>query len=222
MRCFIALSLPEEARAALASSATACREALEAGSIAGHRPRISWSRPEGYHLTLAFLGEIQGAAMEAAASSLDALDGIGAIGIRLAGLGGFPFGGGERRGGARPEGAPAELWRVLFARLDEEGQCAAAYRALNEALVEASRRAGLGRLNPEWRGPGGARGGAFSPHVTLARSGEGSGIPGWVADRAAVDLAGAWTIGRCALYKSELQRSGAVYTELRGVELSGS
>jgi 2'-5' RNA ligase len=230
MRCFIALPLPEEARLALARTAADCREALSTGfdtrargvlpaRISWTPPRISWVRPEGYHLTLAFLGEIDGASIEAAAEALDAVSGFGAINCSFIGLGGFPFGRGAR-GGA----ASARFWRVLFAKIDEGGKCTALYRVVNEALAERARLAGLPALNPEWSSDNSARGGAavgraFAPHVTLARAQAGSGIPVEAASRAGMKLGGAWTIGRCALYKSELRSSGSVYTEIRGVDL---
>jgi 2'-5' RNA ligase len=225
MRCFIALPLPEEARRALARSADACRAALSSSSDAngasGVKPRhrISWTRPEGYHLTLAFLGEIEGAAIEAAKAALDAVSGFGVIGFSFAGIGGFPLGRSARNArSAQSAASSAPLWRVLFAEIDDEGGCAALHRAVNEALAEKALRAGLPVLNPEW--PKGATGGrAFAPHITLARAGTGSGIAAAPARRAAAGLSGAWTIGRCALYKSELRSSGSVYTEIRGVDL---
>jgi 2'-5' RNA ligase len=215
VRCFIALCLPEEARRALAQLASTRRTELDARGL-----RFSWTRPEGYHLTLAFLGEIDGPALDAAASSLDAVAGAGEIAFRFAGLGGFPMGGGLR---------------VLFAKIDEGGKCAAVYRAVNEALAERARAVGLGALNPEW--PGGR---PFAPHITLARASSGRArvssprgfastpraraepppaIPAEAAGGPALELAGAWTIGHCALYKSELRRGGSVYTEIRSVEL---
>jgi RNA 2',3'-cyclic 3'-phosphodiesterase len=210
MRCFIALCLPEEARLALARTSETCRAACSADGV---RPRISWTRPEGYHLTLAFLGEIEGPAIDAAASAIDAASGFEAISCRFAGLGGFPFG--RNRG---KEGSSAALWRVLFAKLDDGGGCAELYRAVNEALAERARLAALPPLNPEW--PNGAAGGrAFAPHVTLARAQAGLGIPPEAARWVGTAHPETWTIGRCALYKSELRRTGAVYTEIRGVGL---
>jgi 2'-5' RNA ligase len=207
MRCFIALILPESARRSLARAAAAYREGLSTSFVTlgegRTRPRISWARDEGYHLTLAFLGEIEGTAIEVAAASLDAAAGFGDISCGFAGLGGFPQGG---------------SWRVLFAMLEDGGRSVVLHRLVNEALAEGAQRAGLPPLNAEW-----PRGRPFVPHVTLARAKAGRGLPACLAAGPwGTELAGAWTIGRCALYKSELQRSGAVYTELRGVDLSGT
>jgi RNA 2',3'-cyclic 3'-phosphodiesterase len=203
MRCFIALSLPFEARAALAAWVEAYRGDKRNLSWA---PALSWARPEGYHLTLAFLGEIEGAGVDTAAAALDAAAGFGAIPFSFKDIGGFP------------EKGP---WRVLYAGIEDGGSCASIYRLINEALAAGSREAGLPPLNPEW--PSGR---PFAPHITLARARAGRGIPaGHGAGRPEAELAakpdGAWTIGHCALYKSELRRGGAVYTEVRGVDLSG-
>jgi RNA 2',3'-cyclic 3'-phosphodiesterase len=214
MRCFIALCLPEEARDSLARTAAICREAVSTSfdTLICPRapPKISWVRPEAYHLTLAFLGEIGGTAFEAASSALDAASGFGTIDCSFAGIGGLPAGRSPRSGASS-----APLWRLLYAKIDEGGGCATLCRAVNGALLEGSRRSGFPPLNPEW--PKGGR--AFLPHITLARAQAGSGIPAQAASGAGTGLAGAWTIGRCALYKSELRSSGSVYTEIRGVDL---
>jgi RNA 2',3'-cyclic 3'-phosphodiesterase len=216
MRCFIALPLPEDARKALAAWTGAYRSSLEASVkalSAAHRPHVSWVRSEGYHLTLAFLGEIEEKAAQAATESLDSLVGTGAFAFGLYAPEGFPHRG---------------PWRVLFARLEDRGRSALAYRAINEALSAIAEAAQLGKLNPEWPS---AR--PFSPHVTIARVSGRAALEAARAESAALGLrteaapgvsdpglaGGAWTIGRCALYKSELRSGGAVYTELRSVNL---
>jgi RNA 2',3'-cyclic 3'-phosphodiesterase len=204
VRCFIALSLPEGARRSLEGAAAAYREEISQSFVTlgekRARPRISWTNEAAYHLTLAFLGEIEGAAIEAAGLSLASAAGFGGIGFRFAGFGGFPSLG---------------SWRVLFARLEDEGRSAGLFRLVNEALVREAGRAGLAPLNPEWPSAK-----PFVPHATLARAGMGRVKAAEPSAAARAELEGAWTIGRCALYKSELLRSGAVYTELRGVDLS--
>jgi 2'-5' RNA ligase len=205
MRCFIALSLPEEARSALAEWALSYRERLEKSIKAlstAHRPRITWVKSSSYHLTLAFLGEIEGEALEAGSTALGALSGIGPIPFSLYAPDGFPHGG---------------PWRVLLARLEDRGRSALAYRRVNEALAAAAEEAGLGKLNPDW-----SSGRPFSPHVTIARISGRAALEAPRAESAARGLpepAGAWTIGRGALYKSELRPGGSLYTELKAVDL---
>ena len=50
MRCFIGLALPLEARESLAAALVPLRSTLG---------RLSWTASENYHLTLAFLGELE-------------------------------------------------------------------------------------------------------------------------------------------------------------------
>jgi RNA 2',3'-cyclic 3'-phosphodiesterase len=202
MRCFIALPLPPEARAALAAWTASFRRGLATGFEElprGRPPRFSWARPEGYHLTLAFLGEIEGAEIEAAASSLDAAAGSGDIAFGL----------------SAPEGFPARgPWRVVFAALEDGGRCAAAFDAIKARLLGLFRASRLeGELERSLGRP-------FAPHITIARAPRG--LPPPRADAGAAplaSLAGRWTISACALYKSELRRGGSVYTELRSVDL---
>ncbi len=92
-------------------------------------------------------------------------------------------------------------WRVLVATVDDGGR------------ADACRRLVLGALSPKTSRP---TGGEFSAHVTLARR---SSREGRLAVEAVATPSGSWTIDRCALYKSELRSSGAVYTELRGIDL---
>jgi 2'-5' RNA ligase len=214
VRCFIALPLPEDAREELAKWAAVLRRELEKGVVTqGHRlpVRLSWARSEGYHLTLAFLGEIEGPAIDVAAASLDAVSGSGDIPFVFDGLGGFPGRG---------------AWRVLFARIADQGRSVGLHARVNLALAELAAAAGIPALNPEWAGaaqsPGDASrraGRGFEAHVTLARAGS-RGIAGIPAVGTPSPGPGGWTIKRCSLFKSELKGTGAVYTELRGVDLS--
>lgn len=49
MRLFLALAVPEAVRAALDRAVAPLR---------GRHPELGWTRPEGWHLTVAFLGEV--------------------------------------------------------------------------------------------------------------------------------------------------------------------
>jgi 2'-5' RNA ligase len=206
MRCFIALPLPEGAASALAAAASALREGW---------PRLSWARPEAYHLTLAFLGEIEEPALSCARRSIAAARASAKFAFRFSGLDGF-------RAGQRPgRGDESSPLRVIFARLDDGGAGLEIHELVNEALAREARIAGLPPLNPEW--PAGR---PFAPHVTLARVPErgGGGQPprkppcaadlALLAPRLDALMAGEWTIGCCALYKSDLRPRGALYTVL--------
>jgi RNA 2',3'-cyclic 3'-phosphodiesterase len=211
VRCFIALPLPPEARAALAKAAERLRATW---------PELKWTRPEGYHITLAFLGDIDRKSVECAKAAIDAAAAARPIELSFEGLGGFP---------------PHGPWRVLVALAEDDGAAAIVHELVNEALARHERTAGVGPLNPEW--PDGK---GFRPHVTLARSGGGPGgkarpgpgvnmrpgvAPGprdleaLLGEAGRRALAGSWTLDRCVLFESELRSSGAVYTELKSVLL---
>jgi RNA 2',3'-cyclic 3'-phosphodiesterase len=199
MRCFIALPLPDEARSALSRATERLRAAW---------PGIRWTRPEGYHITLAFLGDIGGAAVECAKAAVDAAARARPVDLAFEALGGFP---------------PRGPWRVIVAMAEDDGAAELAYRLVNEALASHELADGIPPLNPEW--PDGK---SFRPHVTLARVGGSAGRGGAPGPRELAALAGeaerralagSWKLDRCVLYKSELRSSGAVYTELKSVRL---
>jgi RNA 2',3'-cyclic 3'-phosphodiesterase len=83
MRAFVAIDLAEEVRAALA------REQPRLKAACGRNRDIRWTRPEGLHLTLKFLGEVQ---KEQATSVIAALQGLGfdAFKVEVKGFGFFP------------------------------------------------------------------------------------------------------------------------------------
>ncbi|MFN0151629.1 MAG: RNA 2',3'-cyclic phosphodiesterase [bacterium] len=81
IRAFVALPLPETARARLA----ALRHAADPGAP------VRWVAPDAIHLTLKFLGEIEPARVEAVKEALARHVGErGAFDFTLAGVGGFP------------------------------------------------------------------------------------------------------------------------------------
>ena len=204
MRCFIALPLPSPAREALARALSPIR---------GRWPRLRWVGSEGYHLTLAFLGEIGEQAVEQARRAVRAA----AAGERSFRLSFSDY------GFLPPRGAP----RVFIAEVEEEpaGASARLYRRVFEALEADTRGAaspaGLGTVPAG--SPFALDSRPYRAHVTLARMNPGAPGP----DRAALGRYSAdaafprtpWTIDRCVLYKSDLRRGGAVYTEIERVAL---
>ncbi len=202
MRCFIALPLPDGARAVLAAAAERLKTAW---------PDFAWARPDGYHITIAFLGDIQGASIECAKAGLESAAGLRSFTFSFEGIGGFP-----QRG----------PYRVIAGMIEDEGGAELVYQVVNEALAGHERTAGVGPLNPEW-----PNGRDFHPHVTIARvkdrdRGRESPRPRDIdalAGEAGRRLrSGQWTIDRCVLYKSELRPSGAEYFELKSVMLGSA
>ena len=112
VRTFVAIELPDEARAYLA--------ALQA-DLAWAGADVRWVRPDRMHLTLVFLGNV---AMERLAALEEAVGGACAGGremtLRLSGVGRFP-----------PRGRP----RVVWAGIEEP---TGALPALQERLAEAT------------------------------------------------------------------------------------
>jgi RNA 2',3'-cyclic 3'-phosphodiesterase len=97
MIAFIAIDLPENIRESLARKVDDFRDALEhPDQIRSNRDSgIRWSRPQGIHLTLKFLGEITDAQVERITSALSSLEPFEKFSVEIKGFGFFP-------GAARP------------------------------------------------------------------------------------------------------------------------
>jgi len=133
LRAFLAVEIGEGARRAVAAAA-----ARLAREVRGREVR--WARPESYHLTLRFLGEIsEEQAARVAGRVAEAVAPLPPFELRLGELVAFPS-------ARRP--------RVLAVRVVPE----APLLALAERVAAAALRAGLA---PEER--------AFRPHLTLGR-----------------------------------------------------
>ena len=157
--------------------------------------RLRWVRPEGIHLTLKFLGETPAErrpAVEAAISR--AVSGIAPFEVRLGKLGSF----GSRN-------APRVVW------IDIAGETEPLAR-LQAALEREFARLGF---PPDNR--------PFSPHLTLARvqpeRAREAASPLEAALARTVVPDAAFRAGELALMKSDLQRGGAVYTQLFAAKL---
>jgi 2'-5' RNA ligase len=82
IRAFFALEMPEEIRNLIRR---------EQQTLKAELPRARWTRPEGQHLTLKFLGEIPtDDATRLAADVARRLSGVSSVQVRLAGAGFFP------------------------------------------------------------------------------------------------------------------------------------
>src|SRR5579875_3292372 len=98
MRCFVAVDLAPGVRAVLARTQEALRRAAP-------RADVRWTRPEGLHVTLKFLGEVPEARCAEVAAALSGVAAAHrAVGVLARGLGGFP-------GAARPRVLGAGLAR---------------------------------------------------------------------------------------------------------------
>lgn len=138
MRLFVALAPPPDALAELAQVVAPLRPAW---------PGLRWVTQERWHVTLAFLGDVDPGKLDdlrvrlgRAASRHEAHQ------LRIG------------RGGAFPTARKA---RVLCAHIEGEQQALAGLRALAASLTAGARRAGA---------PPPDEGRRFRPHLTLARS----------------------------------------------------
>lgn len=182
MRLFVAIELPEELKREIGKIQEQLRKS---GADA------SWTRPEGLHLTLKFLGEVEKSRVPAIRDALAVTQGTGAIRVEISGAGAFPN-----------ERVPRVLWLGVQGDLERLG-------TLHEAVGQAMTALGFERDERK-----------FSPHLTLGRIRFPQPRDNWQERIEAirdVKLAG-FEAGKVSLMKSELKRDGAVYTEIGSVE----
>ena len=191
LRLFVAVTLPPEARDALARVIATLRDAGLRG--------VRTVAPEGVHVTLKFLGNVEAGRVPALAEALDAAaGGVAPFELAVEGAGAFPD--------AR---APRVLWAGVAGDTDA---LAALARRVDEAC------AGLG-FPRERR--------AFSPHLTIARLRASATAED--RRRAAEALAAIrlddvtpFAVDAVRLIKSTLTPSGAVYETLHTARLAGA
>ena len=181
-RLFVAIDLPEEVRESLGRLQSDLRRLDLSG--------LRWTRPEGVHLTLKFLGETPTSSIPAIEGALArAVQGTPPFRLALGEPGTF----GNRRG-------PRVLW------VDVEGDVQPLQR-LQAAVERELEAAGFA---PEER--------EFSPHLTLARVPQPP-RPG-LAERVSRALAavaaphGEIEVTEVVLMRSQLQPGGAVYSRV--------
>ena len=185
MRLFIAIEIPEEIKAGL----TEAQRGLKSSGIVD----ASWTRPEGIHLTLKFLGEVLESKVPDLTNGLRrAAEGIGPFRLEVGGIGTFPG----------PKNA-----RVVWVGLSGDTERLSRLQAAVEETIS-----GIGFERDER---------AFTPHLTLGRIKYIRSRDRWLKaleEVKDISLAG-FDVTAVSLMKSELKPSGAVYTEMGRVEL---
>lgn len=182
-RCFVALAMPGSYQDGLAALAAELRPAV--------RSRLAWTKPGSWHLTLAFLDELDSQRVEAAAEALGSL-GRPAFAFQAQGAGMFPN---------------LRHPRVLWTGVGEGAEhCSELSAAVWAALAP------LG-LRPEQR--------SFTPHLTLARVRQADAHEDWpgLVERAGAWAWPQVRMTSFALYASELSPQGATHTCLKAVDL---
>jgi RNA 2',3'-cyclic 3'-phosphodiesterase len=181
IRTFICFELPENIKAALAQVQDRLRPL-------GHG--VSWSRIDGIHLTLKFLGDVDESHIDAVAAAVKRVcAGQAPLEMALAGAGAFP-------NLKRP--------RVYWAGIGESsGRLLILQKKIDEALAE------LGF--PKETRP-------FSPHLTLGRV-KFLDQPEKIAQtiEAYHPEVLPFTVDEIVVMKSDLKPSGAIYTPLRRI-----
>ena len=188
VRAFVAIELPDVVRTALGAAIA------EIGALRGVRP----VRPEGVHLTLKFLGDVEAGRLGPVSEAIgEVARFVAPFSLGLGGTGVFP--------GTRE---PRVLWAGITGQLGE-------LRELWRAIQTATSVLGFAR---DRRG--------FSPHLTLARIRHGS-PPGdmkrAVEALSRVEFADGirMPVDRLSLMRSTLGPQGASYARLASARLTG-
>jgi 2'-5' RNA ligase len=152
-----------------------------------------WQDDGQLHLTLRFIGEVERPVANEVAEALVEIE-WPAFPLRIAGVGAFERGG--RRGGD-----PHAIWARVPESRELEG--------LRQKVERACELAGLPRETRR-----------FTPHITLARLGRGTGpIAGWLATFGDLS-ASPWQVEEFILYESHLGHTGAHYEPVAAFPLT--
>ena len=183
LRAFVAFEIPSAQRARLEAAMRELRREL---------PPSRWTRPEGWHLTLKFLGEVEHSALARLAGALhQRLAGQPAPSARLGGSGFFP--------------SPA-IPRVAWV-----GGAVVGAGPVVEAVEEAAEAAGFARERRAW-----------SVHLTVARlhgRWPRSAVERFLFWGGGLELE-AFSCRELVIFESALLPGGAVYTALERMPLS--
>lgn len=185
MRLFIAIEIPDEIKDGLTE---AQRGLKRSGTV-----DASWTRPEGIHLTLKFLGEVPESKVLAIMNGLQhAAEGIGPFRLEVGGVGTFPS----------PKNARV-VWVGLSGDIEKLSR-------LQAAVEETISNIGFERDER-----------AFTPHLTLGRIKYIRSRDRWLKalDEAKDIRLSGFDVAAISLMKSDLKPSGAVYTEVGHIDL---
>lgn len=148
-----------------------------------------YSRPEQMHLTIRFLGKVQFEQKECLVQKLDAIR-LSSFKLEIDALGVFP-----------QKGVPGILWAGLKA-------CEALGK-VRESVESVVATCGFDSDNKPWH-----------PHITLARLKERNYLTPEMLDAVGIDrMSLEFPVNEFYLYRSELRKSGAVYTILETFKL---
>lgn len=158
------------------------------------RAEVKWVRPESVHLTLKFLGQVAEDIIDplAEAASVKASQ-TQALTLTLNGTGVFP---GPRRPRVAWLGLAGDVGRIID---------------LQRGLEESAEKFGFAREKRK-----------FSPHLTLGRIRSSKGIKEFITELDRLDPQPLeFMASEVVLFRSELKPTGAIYTPLKKIPLSG-
>ena len=187
IRVFISVEIPDEIKGALQEIQQVFRESGD---------RVTWVRPQGMHITLKFLGDIEEGSIPGIGARMQkAVDGIEPFVIHLVGTGVFP-------GTKKP--------RVLWAGIREGAED---LKKIQEDLDPLLSEIGF---------PMEAR--PFSPHITMGRIKEirdPKRFKAWIERHREAEI-GSMRAASIHLFQSQLRPDGAFYTEKFAAPLGGA
>jgi RNA 2',3'-cyclic 3'-phosphodiesterase len=192
IRTFVAVELPAEIRKRLADTQAQLR-----GSMGGAEKAVRWSRVEGVHLTLQFLGDVPPGSIDAILGGVrSGCAGAMPVDLILGSVGAFPT---------------VEKPRVLWLGLDGD---TARLQTLQASIAKHLSALGYQPDKP------------FRPHITLGRVRDHATRDELAAISRALQQAGSrpvlpasFTAHEVSLMRSDLKPIGAVYMALGVVKL---
>lgn len=184
LRLFIAADVPDRVKTDVASAVAPYKDRI---------PAARWTRSDGWHVTLKFLGATWPRLMDTVREAVQTAAGrTQAFETRLTEMGVFP--------------SPGRTRVVWVGLKDAEGRFPALVKSLDGLLAEDF----------------GAEKRAFTPHLTLARMNPPRSIREFIPDLVGSEVASdPFTIDRLVLYQSHLSPRGASYEPIFEAPFAG-
>lgn len=185
MRLFVAFDIPSDHMLSIEKAAQPLRLAI---------PDARWSRRDGWHVTLKFLGEVEDDRVpDVERICADAVAKMSAVTVRLSGFGAFPT---KRRA------------RVIWVGLSEDGH------ELSHLAARLEKKLGAEGFRQESR--------PLKMHLTLARLREPRSVEKALESLDGSKLlTEPFPVEEIALFRSHLSPKGATYERLRAFGLGG-
>lgn len=180
-RVFVAVGVPTHVVSAIDEAVAPLRDRYQ---------QLRWTRPDAWHVTLAFLGDVEAGRVEAVEAAVrTAVDDVatGPVAVRL--------------------GAPGHFnRRVLWLAVEDEpdGALASLGAAVQRRLVAAALPCDEKPVHP---------------HVTLARTRGRERVPRGAQDDLP-HVEGSWEVESVSVLRSHLGEGGSRYEELAGIPLA--